>query len=217
MRGEVTPAAGGGFDRGGVRRTALALACLGVICTVLAGCGIRTTSVPVRAGGAPSRVPCELASQDADAAGTGVPLHVYLVCGTQLVSVNRTVRIPEDKLMADPVRVAQTLLNELQKSPSAEEKRAGFTTDVRESLTVSGPRKGDPKDALRLASPPEDLPTHALAQIVCTYADSSAAGADKSVVLGGPSDDPVRGYRCTPALKARPDAVGTLGEIRSAH
>ncbi|MDJ0465077.1 hypothetical protein [Streptomyces sp. H27-C3] len=195
------------------------MACLGVVCAVLAGCGIRTTSVPVRAGGAPSRVPCELSSPNADtddAAAPGVPLQVYLVCGTQLVSVDRTVRIPEDKLMADPVRVAQILLNELQKKPSAEEKQAGFSTDVRETLAVSGPREGDPKDALRLTSPPEDLPTHALAQIVCSFADSSAADPDESVALGGPSDDPVRGYRCTPALKARPDGVGTLGEIRPA-
>ncbi|WP_434595550.1 hypothetical protein [Streptomyces sp. A5-4] len=214
MRGEVTSAGG---RRVGAWRAAIALACLGVLCAALAGCGIRTTSVPVRAGGAPSRVPCELSSSNADdGAAAGDPLQVYLLCGTQLVPVDRTVRIPEDKLMADPVRVAQILLQELQKEPSAEEKRAGFTTDVRETLAVSGPRKGDPKDALRLTSPPEDLPTHALAQIVCTYADSSAAGADKSVALGGPSDDPVRGYRCTQALKARPDGVATLAEIRPA-
>ncbi|MEN8653664.1 hypothetical protein ABCR94_24410 [Streptomyces sp. 21So2-11] len=201
----------------GAWRAAFALACLAVLCAVVAGCGIRTTSVPVRSGGAPSRVPCELSSPGADdTAAPGVALQVYLVCGTQLVSVDRTVRIAEDKLMADPVRVAQLLLNELQKPPSAEEKQAGFTTDVRETLAASGPRKGDPKDALRLTSPPEDLPTHALAQIVCTYADSSAAGPDKSVALGGPSDDPVRDFRCTQALKARPDAVGTLGEIRPA-
>lgn len=188
---------------------------LAVLCAALAGCGIRTTSVPVDAGAAPSRVPCELAPEDiATQATPGIPLEVYLVCGAQLVSVDRAVRIPEEKLMSDRVRVAQTLLDELRKEPSGEEKQAGFSTDVREPLAVSGGRKGDSKDALRLSTQPEDLPTHALAQIVCTYADSAAAGTDRSVVLGGPSDDPVRRYQCTAALKARPESVmPTLGEI----
>ncbi|MGX1883387.1 hypothetical protein [Streptomyces sp. NPDC055287] len=189
------------------------LAALAALCAALAGCGIRTTSVPVDAGAAPSRVPCELSPDDSP--GEPAPgVQVYLVCGAQLVSVDRAVRIPEEKL-SDRVRVAQTLLDELKKDPSDEERQAGFTTDVRETLAVSGARTGDPRDALRLSSQPEDLPTHALAQIVCTYADSTAAGADRSVVLGGPSDDPVRGYQCTAALKARPESVlPTLGEIR---
>ncbi|OEJ60518.1 hypothetical protein BGM19_23460 [Streptomyces agglomeratus] len=191
------------------------LAALAALCAALGGCGIRTTSVPVDAGAAPSRVPCELSAQDSPAeAAAGVPLQVYLVCGAQLVSVDRTVRVPEEKL-SDRLRVAQTLLAELKKEPANEEKQAGFTTDVRETLAVSGAREGDPRDALRLSSQPEDLPTHALAQIVCTYADSAAAGPDRSVVLGGPSDDPVREYQCTAALKARPESVlPTLGEIR---
>lgn len=196
------------------RRRLTRLVGLAALCAALAGCGIRTTSVPVDAGAAPSRVPCELSAQDsADDAASGVPLQVYLVCGAQLVSVDRAVRIPEEKL-SERVRVAQTLLDELRKEPSGEEKQAGFSTDVREPLAVSGGRKGDSKDALRLSTQPEDLPTHALAQIVCTYADSAAAGTDRSVVLGGPSDDPVRRYQCTAALKARPESVmPTLGEI----
>ncbi|MGW7054119.1 hypothetical protein [Streptomyces sp. NPDC054887] len=198
-----------------MKRRLTRLTALAALCAALAGCGIRTTSVPVDAGAAPSRVPCELSAQEPAAeAASGVPLQVHLVCGAQLVSVDRTVRIPEERL-SDRVRVAQTLLDELKKEPSAEEKQAGFSTDVRESLTVSGAREGDPRGALRLSSQPEDLPTHALAQIVCTYADSAAAGRDRSVVLGGPSDDPVRGYQCTAALRARPESVlPTLGEIR---
>ncbi|GGX24332.1 hypothetical protein [Streptomyces chryseus] len=198
-----------------MKRRLTRLTALAALCAALAGCGIRTTSVPVDAGAAPSRVPCELSAQEpAGEAASGVPLQVYLVCGAQLVSVDRTVRIPEERL-SDRVRVAQTLLDELKKAPSDEERQAGFSTDVRESLTVAGARKGDPRDALRLSSQPEDLPTHALAQIVCTYADSAAAGPDRSVTLGGPSDDPVRGYQCTAALKARPESVlPTLGEIR---
>ncbi|MET9520615.1 hypothetical protein [Streptomyces sp. NPDC002994] len=190
-------------------------AALAALCVALAGCGIRTTSVPVDAGAAPSRVPCELPPQDSTGeAAPGVPLQVYLVCGAQLVPVDRAVRIAEEKL-SDRVRVARTLLEELKTEPSDEEKQAGFSTDVRETLAVSGARKGDPREALRLSSQPEDLPTHALAQIVCTYADSAAAGADRSVLLGGPSDDAVRGYQCTAALKARPESVlPTLGEIR---
>ncbi|MEV8309519.1 hypothetical protein AB0P36_19750 [Streptomyces flavidovirens] len=198
-----------------MKRRLTRLTTLAALCAALAGCGIRTTSVPVDAGAAPSRVPCELSEQEPAAEGaSGVPLQVYLVCGAQLVPVDRAVRIPEEKL-SDRVRVAQTLLDELKKEPSDEEKQAGFTTDVRETLAVSGGRKGDPRDALRLSSEPEDLPTHALAQIVCTYADSAAAGPDRSVVLGGPSEDPVRGYQCTAALKARPESVlPTLGEVR---
>ncbi|MBT2395907.1 hypothetical protein J7E89_07975 [Streptomyces sp. ISL-100] len=201
--------------RGPVKRRLTRCAALAALCVALAGCGIRTTSVPVDAGAAPSRVPCELPPQDsAGEAAPGVPLQVYLVCGAQLVSVDRAVRIAEEKL-SDRVRVAQTLLDELKKEPSDEEKQAGFSTDVRETLAVSGARKGDPRNTLRLSSQPEDLPTHALAQIVCTYADSAAAGPDRSVLLGGPSDDAVRGYQCTAALKARPESVlPTLGEIR---
>ncbi|WP_274561593.1 hypothetical protein [Streptomyces spiramyceticus] len=210
MRRAVTAA-----ESGTRRRRLGSVTGLAVLCAALAGCGIRTTSVPVDAGAAPSRVPCELAPEDIATQSTpGIPLEVYLVCGAQLVSVDRAVRIPEEKLMSDRVRVAQTLLDELQREPSAEERQAGFTTVVRDTLAVSGPRKGDAKNTLRLSSQPEDLPTHALAQIVCTYADSAASGSDGAVILGGPSDDPARGYQCTSALKDRPDAVPTVGETR---
>ncbi|MGR8008689.1 hypothetical protein [Streptomyces hypolithicus] len=210
MRGRVT------VHGRPARIVAVAAVCV-ALAAALGGCGIRTTSVPVDAGAAPSRVPCELsprASDDTAASPSpGLPLQVYLVCGAQLVSVDRSVRIPEEKLMSDRLRVAQTLLDELQLSPSADEKQAGFTTDVRDTLAVSAARRGDPKGTLRLSSPPEDLPTHALAQIVCTYADNGAgAGPDRTVVLGGPADTPPRGYQCTAALKARPESVPTLGE-----
>ncbi|MGW0565496.1 hypothetical protein ACWDZ4_34125 [Streptomyces sp. NPDC003016] len=197
-----------------VKRGPARLVGLAALCAVLAGCGIRTTSVPVEAGAAPSRVPCELSAEDASSpAAPGIALQVYLVCGAQLVPVDRAVRAPGEKPVSGRVRVAQTLLDELRKEPSDEEKQAGFTTDVREPLAVSGAREGDPRGALRLSSRPEDLPAHALAQIVCTYADSAASGSDRSVVLGGPSDDPVRAYRCTAALKSRPESVPALGEI----
>ncbi|GAA1355949.1 hypothetical protein [Streptomyces beijiangensis] len=195
-------------------RAALALAGIAALCAVATGCGIRDTSVPVDAGQAPSRVPCDLPAENVTTqAMEGIPVRIYLVCGSQLVSADRTVQIPQGAGTADRIRVAQLLLNELEEQPTAAEKAAGFTTDVRGSLTVQGPYKGDPKTALRLNRVPDDLPSGALAQVVCTYAESALVEAeDGAVVLGGPSGEPTRAYACTQELKSRPDSVPALGE-----
>ncbi|MGW7417755.1 hypothetical protein [Streptomyces sp. NPDC054863] len=193
----------------------------GVVCAVLvalaatAGCGIRTTQVPVDAGAAPSRVSCDVPAKSADEqAQAGSTVRVFLVCGAGLVSVQRVVAVPEETMAANRMRAAQALLDELQRDPSDEEEQAGFSTDVRGTLTVSGPRQGDPKEALRLSREPDDLPTHALAQIVCTYSGSAADDGGGSVELGGPSEDPPRKYQCTAAMKARPETVPTLSDVR---
>ncbi|MEU6821605.1 hypothetical protein ABZ921_13315 [Streptomyces atriruber] len=174
---------------------------------VLAGCGIRSTEVPTDYGAAPSRVPCVMSgSSIASQSGTGVPVEIFLVCAAQLVTVDRNVQLRTDKATTDRVRIAQALLDELATPPSEDEKRAGFATDVRRGTTVSGPRKGDPAEALRLSTPPEDLSAFALAQIVCTLADN-ASSDDGTVVMGGPEGSPLRRYECTPEVRSRPGTV----------
>ncbi|MET9906830.1 hypothetical protein ABZZ74_08375 [Streptomyces sp. NPDC006476] len=183
------------------RLTALSL--LGV---VLTGCGIRSTQVPTDFGAAPSRVLCSLAGPDVTAqASRGLPVQVFLLCGSSLVAVDRAVRVPDGT--ADSRRrvlVAQGLLDQLAATPSAAEKEAGYTTDVRGGMTVGGPRPGDPDDALRLSTEPRDLTSYALAQLVCTFSDSAAAEGDGSVILGGPGKEPPRRYACTDDLRSRP-------------
>jgi hypothetical protein len=195
-------------------RAALVLAGIAALCAVATGCGIRDTSVPVDAGQAPSRVPCDLPAENvATQAMEGIPVRIYLVCGSQLVSADRTVQIPQGAGTADRVRVAQLLLNELAEQPTGAEKAAGFTTALRGSLTVLGPFKGDPRTALRLSRAPGSLPASALAQVVCTYAESALVEAeDGAVVLGGPDGEPARAYACTQQLKSRPASVPSAGE-----
>lgn len=185
------------------------------LCALTAGCGIRDTSVPVDAGAAPSRVPCDLPTDDsAPQALQDVPVRVYLLCGNQLVSVDRTVQIVSGLPLGDGLQVAEKLLDELRQTPSAAEKEAGFSTDVRPPLSVGPGRRDDPAGALRLSSEPQDLPANALAQIVCTYAGSAASETDGSVVLGGPGTDPPRAYSCTQKLKTRPGSDPILGDLR---
>lgn len=187
-------------------RTALATA---VLTAALAGCGIRSTEVPTDFGPAPSRVPCVASSPDLSARdeATGVPVQVYLVCASQLVAVDRTVRVPDAKASTNRVRVARTLLAELSAPPSQEAKQAGYATDVRRWITVGGPQRDDPDVALRLSTRPEDLSSVALAQIVCTYADGAVADSDGTVVLGGPPGTPLLRYECTQAVRSRPGTV----------
>lgn len=204
--------------KGRTRRTAAALAVLMGV-AVLGGCGIRPTQVPVDAGPAPSRVPCEVTGENItpQAQPQGVPVRVYLVCGSQLASVDRTASMSDAKTGDSRLRLAQALLDQLEKEPSASEHEAGFATYVRGPLTLSGAREGDPAGTLRLSRQPEDLPTAALAQIVCTFAESRAAATDGSVLLGGPGDYAPRGYQCSAATKERPEeAVPTLGALPSA-
>ncbi|MGW6457758.1 hypothetical protein ACWF94_17905 [Streptomyces sp. NPDC055078] len=186
------------------------LALLGAL--ILTGCGIRPTPVPVDAGPAPSRVPCEVSGENLpQGQPQRFPVRVYLVCASQLESVDRTADIPPPAAPGDRVEVAQALLAELQREPSSAEREAGFATYVRGPMVLSGPRAGDPDGTLRLSRQPEDLPAAALAQIVCTFAESRAAAAGGTVVLGGPGEYVPRGYTCSRATKNRPDeAVPTV-------
>lgn len=194
------------------RRTAAALAGAALGAVLVAGCGIRTTSVPVNAGAAPSRVPCAMPAEDvASQAQQGIPVQVYLVCASQLVTVDRAVQVQEAK--SDRLRIATALLDQLQQEPPADERHAGFSTDVPKTLRVGGPRAGDLKDTLRLSEQPEDLPSEALAQIVCTFTESEALVPKETVRLGGPGNYPARGYLCTAETKASPKTVPTQGAV----
>ncbi|MFF3894771.1 hypothetical protein ACFYY3_16570 [Streptomyces sp. NPDC001812] len=182
----------------------LAVTTLGVL---LAGCGIRATEVPTDFGPAPSRVRCSQAETGGAAQpARGLPVRVFLLCGSSLTAVDRTVRVPEGSADSGQRRalVAQGLLDQLSAPPTPAEKEAGYTTNVRGGMTVSGPRSGDPEDTLRLSSAPGSLTSYALAQIVCTFSDSAAAEGDGSVVLGDRDDGPPRRYRCTDEVRARP-------------
>lgn len=194
-------------------RFAVAPAVLLAVAALVSGCGIRTTSVPVDAGAAPSRVPCRLSASDvATRSPDSVSAEVYLVCASQLVTVDRP--MPADAVGAEPVEVARALLNEVQQAPSAGERRAGFTTAVPAGLRVDPSRDGDPAGTLRLSSQPEDLSEEARAQLVCTYAESESLVRDGSVVLGGPGDYPPRGYLCTSQTKSRPGDLATPDALR---
>ncbi|CAL9573545.1 hypothetical protein [Streptomyces sp. enrichment culture] len=182
------------------------LAVLAALTALLAGCGIRPTEVPTDYGPAPSRVRCSLAEPDGSTrSAPGEPAQVFLLCGSSLVTVDRTVRVPDGTSDSGRrVLLAQGLLDQLAQSPSAAEKEAGYTTDVRHGITVTGPRAGDPEDTLRLDTAPGDLTSYALAQVVCTFSDSAAAEGDGSVVLAGPADSSARRYTCSDEVRARP-------------
>ncbi|MEU6013694.1 hypothetical protein ABZ826_06360 [Streptomyces sp. NPDC047515] len=191
-------------------RSAVALAGVVTAAVLTAGCGIRTTSVPVDAGAAPSQVPCSMSAEDVTTqALQGIPVQIYLVCSSQLVTVDRTVQVPDTK--SDRIRIAQALLEELEQKPPADERQAGFTTAVPAGLRIGPDRSGDRQGTLRLSKQPEDLPAEALAQIVCTYAESEALAPKGTVVLAGPGNYAPRGYLCTAETRARPKAVPTLG------
>ncbi|MCX5194797.1 hypothetical protein OOK31_12960 [Streptomyces sp. NBC_00249] len=198
------------------RRAALA-AVAGLVALTGTGCGIRATTVPVDVGPAPSRVSCDTPEQPpAGQSGVqGFRATIELVCGSQLVGVERLVPVPEKRPARDPlVLVAQALVEQLERTPSQEERDAGFTTGVQGELTVSPPRTGDPAGTVRLSRRPEDLPPVALAQIVCTLSASDAVSAGPGpVVLGGPDADPPRTWECTDAVRSRPESAPTLGEL----
>ncbi|MFB6615379.1 hypothetical protein ACIGFK_31350 [Streptomyces sp. NPDC085524] len=182
------------------------------------GCGIRATTVPVDVGAAPSRVSCDTPAQPSGQSGVqGFRATVELVCGSQLVGVERVVPVPEKRgALKDPVAlVAQALLEALEKPLSAQERDAGFTTGVPDELMATAPRPGDPAGTVRLSRKPEDLPPVALSQLVCTLAgnETISAGPGRPVTLGGPDADPPRTWECTEAVRSRPESVPTLGEI----
>ncbi|MFI7010110.1 hypothetical protein [Streptomyces sp. NPDC050145] len=197
-----------------MRRGAKVAGLCGLAALLLTGCGIRSTEVPTDFGAAPTRVGCSLAGSDevGTRAGGEFAVQVYLVCTSQLVTVDRTVTL-ERRGTSDRVTVARELLAELSRKPSGAESDAGYSTDVAPRTRVSGPRKGDPADALRLNTPPDDLSPYALAQIVCTFANSKVTAEDGDhVVLGGPGDDALRSYECSDAVKARPGLIPAPAE-----
>ncbi|MFD3719609.1 hypothetical protein [Streptomyces sp. NPDC058674] len=192
------------------------LPCVAALVALVSGCGIRATTVPVDVGPAPSRVSCDTPEQAGGQSGVqGFRATVELVCGSQLVGVERIVPVPEKRVVRDPVAlVAQALLEALERSPSTEERDAGFTTGVPSGMTAGAPRPGDPAGTVRLSRKPEDLPPVALSQIVCTLAGNDAVSAGPGpVVLGGPDADPPRAWECTDAVRSRPESVPTLGEL----
>ncbi|MGW9041569.1 hypothetical protein ACWGQL_03235 [Streptomyces lydicus] len=191
-------------------RRAAAVAALAL---AAAGCGIRGTSVPVDAGGAPSRVSCKApASETAPGASDGTQAAVYLVCGSALAQVERAVPVAKGTAGTDPrLQAARALLTELQRRPSSDEDKAGFSTAVPVDLKVAGPREGDPPDALRLTVRPDDLPSFALAQLVCTYGASPALGRTHAAVLAGPGHDSAHRYDCSADVLANPDIAQNAG------
>lgn len=194
--------------RGSRVRGIRVLAATGVLAGLLAGCGIRATQVPTDVGPAPSMVPCELSVTDiATQATPYMPVEVFLLCAGALVRVNRSVEAAEGTdEAARRVVVAQGLLDALAGHLSDVEDEAGYDTAVPSGLTVTGPGPGDPEDALRLSTAPDSLPKYALAQIVCTFADSAAAGDNGSVVLGSTSAESLRRYECAPETQSDPGA-----------
>ncbi|MCB5168655.1 hypothetical protein LG634_28020 [Streptomyces bambusae] len=197
-----------------MKRTWWAAALLLLPAALAGGCGIRATTVPVDVGAAPSRVSCDKPARNTSGAADGLRATVEMVCGSQLVGIERVVHLSEKRpVRATRVPVAQALLAELERPLSAAERDAGFTTGVPDGLSVTAPRAGDPAGTLRLSRKPEDLPPLALAQIVCTLAGTPLTGGPGPVVLGGPDADPPRAWECTAAVRARPEAVPTLGEI----
>ncbi|MFD8593247.1 hypothetical protein ACFV1B_27475 [Streptomyces sp. NPDC059637] len=150
------------------------------------------------------------ASPGAGAEASGKPagqraVEVYLVCRSEVVPRARTAAFRDD----DPEAAARRLVGLLRAGPTREESGAGFTTDVPPDLQVRGPRSGDPEDAWRLSREPDELPSFALAQLVCTFSASLADGGP--VLLGGPDDDRVLSYPCTQELRTRPEAGLTAG------
>ena len=181
---------------------------LGLLLAVLVtGCGIRATSVPTDFGPAPSRAPCELNRPTVEAkTSDGLSARIFLVCSSQLVTVNRTLHVPSGP--DDRAGVAQALLDELRLRPPTPERQAGYTTDVRNVLTVSAEPFGNGQLALRLGTSMRTLTAYALAQLVCTFAYSPAGGKNHTVILGGSRPDPLRRYRCTPEVLSRPGTTG---------
>lgn len=196
-----------GWPRGrwpsrGAGRTATAVA----LVLLATGCGIRTTTVPVDAGSAPSRLACALSAErvPSPAAEPSRPAPsdtlrvdrkvVYLVCNEQ---VDRVVRRGE--VTGRRLEVAGELLRELGRDTSGREMQQQYETAVPPGLKVSGPRPDEPRDALRLSERLDDLDSFALAQIVCTLSHTLADGGEVS--LGGPGDDPLRRFQCTTELR----------------
>ncbi|MEU9111855.1 hypothetical protein AB0D04_08705 [Streptomyces sp. NPDC048483] len=190
-------------------RTALVAA----VALTAAGCGIRGTSVPVDAGGAPSRVSCKVPDRAKGTPTEGLTqVTVYLVCSSTLAQVERTVGLTAPTTApVERLRAARALLDELRQQPSRAEEEAGFSSAVPQELKVNGPRAGDPAESLRLSIRPEDLPSFALAQLVCTYGAAPALGRTHAAVLGGPGKDVPHRYDCSSDVLSDPDIAQNAG------
>ncbi|MBH5336560.1 hypothetical protein IHE55_17975 [Streptomyces pactum] len=187
---------------------------MGAAALLLAGCGIRGTSVPVDAGPAPSRASCDPPQDRRTAQLTGhVPLKVYLVCASQLRAVHRSAQLGNEQSAGDRLQYARELLEQLREEPSRAEKEAGFSSDVVDRIEIFGPAEGDPESTLRLNLQPQQLASYALAQLVCTYAASPAtADRDGSVVLGGPETSvPPQRFTCSRDIRERPGSAPGTG------
>ncbi|WP_328769080.1 hypothetical protein [Streptomyces sp. NBC_00286] len=190
---------------GGVRRLCAVLLAVPLLAVALAGCGIRPTEVPTEFGPAPSRLSCTASGPDLGTQSPGgILVQVFLLCSSQLVRVDRIVRVTDGTTEMNRVQSAQALLDQLAAEPTDTERQAGYMTDVREGMTVAEPRPGDPKGALRLSTEPAALTSYALAQLICTFSASAAASDGGAVILGGPGTDPVRRYECTSEVLSRP-------------
>lgn len=195
-----------------------ALLLTGAVALLAAGCGIRGTSVPVDAGAAPSRASCRAPASERTTEGIGrTSVRIYLLCSSRILSVSRTTRLGDEKTSREPVRIARALLEQLRLPPTAAEAAAGFSTAVEDWVEISGPAKDDPDNALRLNRPPEEIQSLALAQIICTFADTTVAGDDGKVVLGGPDSqrDPLKAYQCTEEMRRNPVIAVNSGVLVS--
>ncbi|MFI0940592.1 hypothetical protein [Streptomyces sp. NPDC021020] len=192
-------------------RRAGALLAAAAALPLLGACGIRSTTVPVDAGPAPSRVSCQAPTpKNSPGAVDTAVVQVYLVCGGQATAVPRVLVVRPQP--TGRVEQINELVRQLQRSVLGEEAKAGFSSAVPGSLQILGPDPGDPAGALRLSEPIGDLPPFALAQIVCTVAKSALASPSGTVVLGGPEQSkPVLGYECTDELKTRSQAAEDAG------
>jgi len=197
------------------RGAALGSASLVLVLPLLAGCGIRTTSVPVDAGPAPSRVSCAPPKAAASPGPDTVSRQVYLVCSMQLAPVPRNVPVRDiGNVRTSLSGQATELIRQLEQSPRSGESQAGFSTAVPASTEIAPRHSGDPADALRLNQELDDLPSFALAQIICTLTADGGIAPDHSVLLGGQAPgDPLRQYTCTSDLRTRPDAGDEAGTV----
>lgn len=209
MSGHDTGRRDGG-QRRGTRRLAAVLATAAVaVAPLLSGCGIRTTSVPVDAGPAPSRVSCAAPKASSTPTENVVIRKVYLVCSMQIAPVSRSVPLRDRS--TDRYTQVRELLAQLQMSPRIAETKAGFSTAVPGTLEITPGVKGDPRDALRLSEPHDELPSFTLAQIVCTLTADALVAPKHRVILGDPAPGKLRSYTCTPDLRTRSEAADTAG------
>ncbi|BBA99702.1 hypothetical protein RVR_6435 [Actinacidiphila reveromycinica] len=211
--GPQAPGTGGGRSR--ARRaargsTSALAACCAALAALLAGCGIRSTTVPVDDGPAPSRVACAPPGTPSSTDQDSMVDRIYLVCNTQVTPVRRAVDVRDGRI--DRIGEVRTLLAQLQISPRTAETKAGFSTAVPGTLQIVAAGPGGPEDALLLNDRPQDLPSFALAQLVCTLTADSLVSPDHSVVLGGPEPDgKLRAYTCTSDLRTRSDSADSAG------